>query len=45
MNPKWGLATVPQPVEEKSQKQIEQLKAYIDSLHKTISTVTKSSVR
>jgi hypothetical protein len=43
MNPKWALATVPEV--EKSQKQIEQMKAYIDSLHKTISTVTKSSVR
>ena len=51
MNPKFGLSTVPVVEPERSQKQIEQLKAYIESLtkclkisNKTIDKLTKSSV-
>ena len=50
MNPKFGLSTIPEPTStERSQKQIEQLKAYIESLtkclkisNKTIAKLTKT---
>lgn len=51
MNPKHSphMATVPKPktvsFDDKSQKQIEQMRSYIEGLESRLHTATKSSVK